>query len=534
MVSEDDTRPRDLAIGDPGSGRARRFGEAEDRPRLVRARLLALLTVLAGAGYLAWVAFARNPDYPIMSGAFFAAEFYALVVFLAACLSVWRLRFKPAGGLPGRGRGLDIDVFVTTAGEPLHLLEPTLRGVAGIEYDGKVSVHVLDDAGSPEVEALTRRFGYAYHSRARQGAGREHAKAGNLNFGLSRTRGDFVLVLDADQVPRPEILSVLASYMEFPDVAFVQSRQYHEVPEGDPFNSQDPVFYEAVQLAFDDENTVISCGSGVLYRRAALEEIGGFVTWNLVEDLTTSYELHSRGWKSFYHPQVLSVGKAPMEILGVYRQRSQWATDALRLFFWRPPLLRRGLSWRGRLNYTLIGLSYILAAIVVPFFFVVPVWSTFTGAAVVIRPYLEFVVVRAVYFFFMVAAVHELFRGRDPGKQFRVHVSLFPAYLWAVLSAVLHPPGRKPRYRVNLAARKAPRAPMRFAAVLPQSVLFVVSAVLPFFAIADGGIAPALIAGNAVVSAFALWSLWPVLSVVSFRQPTAPRTAGIPSEAPAS
>lgn len=492
-----------------------------------------MLAVLSGVGYLIWVVYARNRDHAWMSGAFFAAELYALIVFIAATFSVWRMRFKPAGGLPGRGTGLDIDVLVTTAGESMDLIEPTLRAASRLEYDGHVEVSVLDDAGSEEVESLCAELGFGYFSRARDGQGRENAKAGNLNFGLERTDGDFILVLDADQVPKPEILKVLTSYMEFPDVAFVQSRQYHEVPKGDPFNSQDPVFYEVVQLAFDDENTVISCGSGVLYRRAALEDIGGFVTWNLVEDLTTSYELHARGWKSFYAPQVLSIGKAPMEILGVYRQRSQWAIDALRLFFWRPPAFRRGLSWRARTNYSLIGLSYMLAAFVVPFFFVVPIWSTITGVAVVTRPYLEFIAVRALYFVFMVVAVHELFRGREPGKQFRVHVSLFPAYLWSTFSALLHPPGRKPRYRVNLLSRKGHPALMRLAAVFPQSMLFVVSAVLPFYAIVVSDVPPELIAGNAVVSAFAIWSLWPVLSIVSFPR-SSPRVAEVVHEAPTS
>ena len=104
--------------------------------------------------------------------------------------------------------------------------------------------------------------------------------------------------------------------MRFPRVAFVQSRQSYLVPEGDPFFNEDRVFYGAVQLAMDSHDTVIACGSAVLYRRAALDDIGGFAIWNLVEDLTTSYHLHARGWKSFYYPFALSEGLAPGRHLG--------------------------------------------------------------------------------------------------------------------------------------------------------------------------------------------------------------------------
>ena len=140
------------------------------------------------------------------------------------------------------------------------------------------------------------------------------------------------------------LLRVLAGYMRFPDVAFIQSRQLYRVPVGDPFFSLDQVFYQAVQLGYDNRDSAISCGSGVLYRRAALADNGGFAAWNLVEDLTTSYQLHSRGWRSFYYPHPVTLGLAPSEIWGVYRQRGQWALDTMRLFFWDNPLLKRGLK----------------------------------------------------------------------------------------------------------------------------------------------------------------------------------------------
>ena len=58
----------------------------------------------------------------------------------------------------------------------------------------------------------------------------------------------------------------------------------------------------------------------------------------------------------------------------VYRQRGQWALDTMRLFFWDNPLWKRGLRWQTRLNYAMIPLSYLTAAFVFPFFFIVPLF----------------------------------------------------------------------------------------------------------------------------------------------------------------
>ena len=191
---------------------------------------------------------------------------------------------------------------------------------------------------------------------------RADSKSGNLNFGMGHSRGDLILVLDADQVPAPEILNRLAGFFSQPQVGYVQSKQAFFLPEGDPFYNRDKVFYETIQLSNHQANAVISCGSGVVYRRQALEEIGGFASWNLLEDFTSSYELASRGWRGIYHPHALSRGLAPATLAGVYRQRFQWCLDTMRLFFWDNPLFKSGLSWQQKAHFLIVMMSYRPAA----------------------------------------------------------------------------------------------------------------------------------------------------------------------------
>ena len=177
--------------------------------------------------------------------------------------------------------------------------------------------------------------------------------------------------------------------------------------------------------------------------------MGGFATWNLVEDLTTSYNMHAAGWKSLYYQYPLSVGLSPMNVWGVYRQRGQWALDTLRLFFWDNPLFKRGLDAFGRTSYLIIALAYLCAAFVFPFFFVVPIWSYLTGGNVLYRHELEFAAYRGLYFVCMALAMHYLFRGRQAGKQFQVLTGLFPVYARAAVLALLYPSRRQRAYRPN-------------------------------------------------------------------------------------
>jgi len=102
-----------------------------------------------------------------------------------------------------------------------------------------------------------------------------HAKAGNLNNALLATDGEFLLILDADQIPAPEILDRTLGYFLDEKVALVQTPQYFtNVPESDPLGSQAPLFYGPIQQGKDGWNAAFFCGSNAIIRREALMQLG--------------------------------------------------------------------------------------------------------------------------------------------------------------------------------------------------------------------------------------------------------------------
>ena len=493
----------------PPRTHSHRYRDREERGTLIRARILAIAAITAGLFYLVWLWFTLNPYHPWMAGAFFVAEIFCLALLVSATFIVWKLRYKPPEGLPLAGHP-SVDVFIPVCGEPRDVVRATLDAAARIEWDGPLSLCVLDDGDDAGVREMAEGWGFRYLTRRNTDAPQGRRKAGNLNFGLSLTSGDLILVLDADQVAHPSILKALAGYMRFPDLGFIQSRQVYVVPDGDPFFSLDPVFYEAVQLGYDDRDTVISCGSGVLYRRAALDDNGGFSDWNVVEDLTTSYDLHSRGWRSFYYPHALTLGLAPADIWGVYRQRGQWALDTMRLFFWDNPLWKRGLRAASRMNYLVIPLSYFCGGVVFPFFFLTPIWTYLTGGSVLAGSEIDFVVMRGIYGILMALALRSMFRRHQAGRQFQMLAGLFPVYLAGTLRAIVYPRSRDASYRPNNVPRSTARPAV--LAVLPQLALAAANAALPFYAIVFETAPPRLILGNAFISALAIWSLLPAIA----------------------
>ena len=187
---------------------------------------------------------------------------------------------------------------------------------------------------------------------------------------------------------------------------------------------------------------------GVVYRREALADVGGFSTWNLVEDVHTSMLLHQRGWKSVYYNHPLTIGTAPTDIWSVYRQRAQWATDSLRLNFWDSPFFRRGLTFKQKMQYFNLGFVYLVSAFVMPIYFVVPVWTIFTGSFVLTASVDNYIMHRLPAFICMSVAYGILNYPTPYLQAYQMWTGLFPVFIKSTFQALRYR-RRKPPYRVT-------------------------------------------------------------------------------------
>ncbi|OFI38745.1 cellulose synthase [Arthrobacter sp. SW1] len=243
------------------------------RRRLAAVRLLAALTVLTGLVYIVW-RWTSSLNWAAwwISVPLVLAETYMLADVALFALTVARARRRPEP--PAPPVGASVDVFITSYNEPVDLVLATALAAKGIRYPHHT--WILDDGNRFELARAAEQHGIGYVTRGPEWSGRpRHAKAGNLNNALLRTSGEFFLVLDADQVPSPDILDRTLGYFSDPLVAFVQTPQYFtNVPDGDPLGSQAPLFYGPIQQGKDGWNAAFFCGSNAVLRREAIMELG--------------------------------------------------------------------------------------------------------------------------------------------------------------------------------------------------------------------------------------------------------------------
>ncbi|NPA27370.1 MAG: glycosyltransferase [Chloroflexi bacterium] len=235
-------------------------------------RVIAVTDIILGLYYF-YYRYTNSINYQALWFALplLMAETYSFIGTLLFIHTIWRMVYRKA---PPPLQGQTVDVFITTYQEPLEVLRPTVEAAVRIRYPHKT--YVLDDGNRPEVRKMCEELGAIYLTRGPEWEGRpRYAKAGNVNNALMRTSGDFILMLDADQIPTPEILDRVMGYFRDPRVAFVQTPQYfYNVPPEDPFASQAPLFYGPIQQGKDGWNAAFFCGTNAVLRRDALMHLG--------------------------------------------------------------------------------------------------------------------------------------------------------------------------------------------------------------------------------------------------------------------
>lgn len=246
------------------------------------------------------------------------------------------------------GRPISADVFITTYGEPVDVIRRTVEAARDIR--GEHETWILDDGRSPEVEALAAEVGVNYLTRP-DNVG---AKAGNINHALSKTSGEFYVILDADFVPSPDFLTETIPFMADEKVAFVQTPQvygniHNFISRGAGY--MQTVFYSLIQPGKNRFNAAFCVGTNVLFRRSAVQEIGGMYAASKSEDVWTSLRLHQEGYRSVYIPTILAIGDTPETIEAYTKQQVRWATGAFEILFRNMPLLDRRLTMDQRLQY---------------------------------------------------------------------------------------------------------------------------------------------------------------------------------------
>lgn len=277
-------------------------------------QVLAVLNLCLGAWYIGW----RWTSSINWDAAWFAiplvlaetCAWFGLVLFT---LNLWKTRDYPLRDAPAllsectdepphADRPLCVDVFIATYNEEEELVRLSIRDAKAMRYPHPIDVvvHVLDDGRRATMRQVASEEGVNYITRDNN----QGFKAGNLRNAMEQTRGDFIVICDADTRTLPTLMERTLGYFRDPDVAFVQTPQwFYDLPEGerlrdwlgrkmgragrgfggaveavfgeirvgeDPFVNDPAMFYDVIQRRRNPWNAAFCCGAASIHRREAV------------------------------------------------------------------------------------------------------------------------------------------------------------------------------------------------------------------------------------------------------------------------
>ncbi len=221
----------------------------------------------------------------------------------------------------------------------LYVVERLIDAVCAIRYPRELlEIQVLDDSTDetcPIALACVDRhkkagIDIAYIHRDN----RFGFKAGALENGLKLSKGEFVAVFDADFVPAPDFLERTVPFFADAEIGMVQVRWGHLNREYSILTQAQSIFLDGHFMIEHTARNRSGCffnfnGTAGIWRRATIEDAGGWQHDTLTEDLDLSYRAQLKGWQFLFLPEVISPAEVPVDMNAFKSQQHRWAKGSI-------------------------------------------------------------------------------------------------------------------------------------------------------------------------------------------------------------
>ncbi len=221
------------------------------------------------------------------------------------------------------------------------VVDRLLDSVAALDYPkDKLEIQILDDSTDDTTEHCYRKVeelkGRGFDAVCIHRTDRTGFKAGALEEATKVAKGEFLLILDADFVPEPDLLQKTIHFFTDEGVGLVQTRWGHINREYNLLTRIQGMYLDGhfamEQTARNRSGRFFTFnGTAGIWRKCVIGEAGGWSHDTLTEDMDLSYRVQLKGWRFIYLNDVVTPAELPVDMDGFKSQQHRWTKGSIQV-----------------------------------------------------------------------------------------------------------------------------------------------------------------------------------------------------------
>ncbi len=223
----------------------------------------------------------------------------------------------------------------------MHVVDRLLNAVAALDYPkDKLQIQLLDDSTDQTVDicrdGINRLKALGFDADHIHRSDRTGYKAGALENGTRMAKGDFLLILDADFVPNPDLLQKTIHFFSDEKIGMIQTRWGHLNRSFNVLTRIQAMFLdghmELEQTARNRSGRFFTFnGTGGIWRKSCIADAGGWEHDTLTEDMDLSYRAQLKGWRFIFLNDVETPAELPIDMDGFKSQQHRWTKGSIQV-----------------------------------------------------------------------------------------------------------------------------------------------------------------------------------------------------------
>lgn len=221
------------------------------------------------------------------------------------------------------------------------VVEGLLKKVTAIDYPkDKLEIQILDDSTDDTYDLCMQQVEFyraqgfdivCLHRTDRTGF-----KAGALEAADAVAKGEFLLILDADFRPEPDILKVCVPYFTDPKIGVVQTRWAHINRRYNLLTRLQSIFLDghfALEQTCRNRSGRFFTFNGTagMWRKSTIVDAGGWEHDTITEDMDLSYRAQMKGWRFVYLNDYETPAELPVDMDGFKAQQHRWTKGCIQV-----------------------------------------------------------------------------------------------------------------------------------------------------------------------------------------------------------